>query len=62
MGRVQLPQGCKATSKEQPSFKFSGGPGSHFMNLNGWKAELTMKSSSGFEPKTLRLVIQYPNH
>ena len=31
-------------------------------NSEGWKAELTLESPSGFEPEAPGLEIQHPNH
>ena len=42
--------------------KFPEIPGTHFIDLKGWKAESTLEPPSGFKHGTPRLEIQYHNH
>ena len=42
--------------------KFLGIPGTHLINLAGWKTKLTLESPSSFEPGTSGLGIQHHNH
>ena len=42
--------------------KFPDIPGTHFIDLEGWKAESTLEPPSGFEPGTPGLEIQHLNY
>ena len=42
--------------------KFLEIPGTHFIDLKGWKAESTLKPLNGFEHRIPGLKIQHLNH
>ena len=44
------------------STKSPGVAGAHSSTLAGWKAELTLKPPSGFEPEIPQMGIQHLNH